>query len=191
MVIVTLLTSLPPIAQASSVLAGLAGAQSNSVGPGEVEVVLKINGRERRLKLEPRTTLLDTLRERLGLTGTKMGCDRGQCGACTVLIEGRRVKSCLTLAVREQNKAITTIEGIRRGDQLHPMQIAFLKNDGFQCGFCTPGQIMAAVGFLSEPYGKRDEDIREGMSGNLCRCGAYDNIVAAVKEARANLKMEA
>ncbi|MET0400765.1 MAG: 2Fe-2S iron-sulfur cluster-binding protein [Cystobacter sp.] len=149
-----------------------------------VSITLNVNGKEHALQLEPRVTLLDALRENLSLSGTKKGCDLGQCGACTVLVAGRRVNSCLTLAVMQQGKPITTIEGLAQGDTLHPMQQSFLSHDGFQCGYCTPGQIMSAVGFSQEPWGQGDGDIREGMCGNICRCGAYPNIVAAVRDAR-------
>jgi xanthine dehydrogenase YagT iron-sulfur-binding subunit len=149
-----------------------------------IDLALRINGAATRLALDPRTTLLDALREHLRLTGSKKGCDHGQCGACTVHIDGRRVLSCLTLAVAAQGKEITTIEGLARGDQLHPMQQAFLDHDGFQCGYCTPGQIMSAVALLAEPCGPADNDVRENMSGNLCRCGAYANIVAAIQDVR-------
>lgn len=178
--LVTLIVCLPPVAKAA--VLGASGLKSE--GGREVDVTLKVNGKDRVLRIEPRVTLLDALRERLDLTGTKKGCDRGQCGACTVIIDGRRVNSCLTLAMLQQGKAITTVEGLAQGEQLHPVQAAFLKHDGFQCGYCTPGQIMSAVGLLSEPCGKRDEDVRECMSGNLCRCAAYDNIISAVQEAR-------
>jgi xanthine dehydrogenase YagT iron-sulfur-binding subunit len=150
-----------------------------------VDVGLRINGTTRRLALDPRTTLLDALREQLRLTGTKKGCDHGQCGACTVHVNGRRVLACLTLAVAAQGQEITTIEGLAHGDVLHPMQQAFLDRDGFQCGYCTPGQIMSAVALLREPCGIGDEDVRECMSGNLCRCGAYPNIIAAIQDVRA------
>ena len=149
-----------------------------------VDVELRINGAAARLVLDPRTTLLDALREQLRLTGTKKGCDHGQCGACTVHVSGRRVLSCLTLAVAAQGKEITTIEGLAPGGELHPMQQAFLDHDGFQCGYCTPGQIMSAVALLGEPCGPNDDDVRECMSGNLCRCGAYANIIAAVQDVR-------
>lgn len=147
-------------------------------------VALIVNGVERTLELEPRVTLLDALREHLHLTGTKKGCDLGQCGACTVLIDGRRVNSCLTLAVMHQGKAITTVEGLASGDALHPVQQAFLAHDGLQCGYCTPGQIMSAVGLLAEPWGYEEADVKEGMSGNICRCGAYSNITAAIQSVR-------
>jgi xanthine dehydrogenase YagT iron-sulfur-binding subunit len=132
--------------------------------------------------LEPRVTLLDALREHLHLTGTKKGCDHGQCGACTVLLDGKRVDSCLLLAVMAQGKEITTIEGLANGDELHPLQAAFIKHDAFQCGYCTPGQICSGVALIKEGRCETDDDIREGMSGNICRCGAYPNIVAAVRE---------
>ena len=153
-----------------------------------VEVALRINGAATRLALDPRTTLLDALREQLQLTGTKKGCDHGQCGACTVHVDGRRVLACLTLAVAAQGKEITTIEGLARNGALHPMQQAFLDHDGFQCGYCTPGQIMSAVALLDEPCGPDDNDVRECMSGNLCRCGAYANIIAAIQDVRGNAR---
>lgn len=149
--------------------------------PTSVEVALTINGAEHRLQLDTRTTLLDTLREHLGLTGTKKGCDLGQCGACTVLIDGRRVNACLTLAVMQQDREIVTIEGLAEDGALHPMQAAFVEHDGFQCGYCTPGQIVSAVGLLGEGRAGSDAEVREFMSGNLCRCGAYANIVAAIR----------
>jgi xanthine dehydrogenase YagT iron-sulfur-binding subunit len=149
-----------------------------------VDVELRVNATSTRLALDPRTTLLDALREHLRLTGTKKGCDHGQCGACTVHVDGRRVLACLTLAVAAQRKEITTIEGLSRGERLHPMQQAFVDHDGFQCGYCTPGQIMSAVALLREPCGASDAEVRESMSGNLCRCGAYPNIVAAIQEVR-------
>jgi xanthine dehydrogenase YagT iron-sulfur-binding subunit len=149
-------------------------------------VTLRVNGKDITLSLEPRVTLLDALREYAGLTGSKKGCDHGQCGACTVHIEGRRVLSCLTFAVMEQGKSITTIEGLATGETLHPMQRAFIEHDGFQCGYCTSGQIMSAVSVLGEPWGSGDDDVREAMSGNICRCGAYPGIVAAVQGVRRN-----
>jgi len=136
------------------------------------------------MQIEPRVTLLDALREQIGLTGTKKGCDQGQCGACTVLVNGRRINSCLSLAIANVGKSITTVEGLAKGDELHPMQAAFLAHDGFQCGYCTPGQIVSAVGLLSEECGATDTEVRECMSGNICRCGAYPNIVAAIQEVR-------
>ena len=151
-----------------------------------VPIVLRINGADHRLTLDPRTTLLDTLREHLGLTGSKKGCDQGQCGACTVHVDGRRTLACLTLAVAAQGKAVTTIEGLAGGDgALHPMQQAFIDCDAFQCGYCTPGQIMSAVALVAEGHAHDAASIREGMSGNLCRCAAYPNIVAAVEQAAA------
>ena len=151
------------------------------VPPGAVDVTLKVNGETRTLKLEPRTTLLDALREHAGLTGTKKGCDHGACGACTVHIDGRRVASCLTLAIGSQGREITTIEGLADGEKLHPVQAAFIECDGFQCGFCTPGQIMSAVACIKEGHARSESEIREWMSGNLCRCGAYPNIVDAIQ----------
>ncbi len=152
--------------------------------PGAVPVTLKVNGKVHKLKLEPRVTLLDALRENLAMPGTKKGCDHGQCGACTLHVNGRRVNSCLTFAVMHQNDEITTIEGLAQGEQLHPVQQAFVEHDGFQCGYCTPGQIMSAVAVYKEPWGTDDASVREAMAGNLCRCGAYNNIVAAVQAAR-------
>ena len=173
-----------------------AAAQNSS----ETKISLRINGETKELTIEPRVTLLDALRERLQLMGTKKGCDHGQCGACTVLVDGRRVNSCLQFAIMHQGSDITTVEGLAKGEELHPVQAAFIKHDGFQCGYCTPGQICSAVGLLREAAagsasaatadvtktGKlelTDEEIRERMSGNICRCGAYPNIVAAVREA--------
>jgi xanthine dehydrogenase YagT iron-sulfur-binding subunit len=155
--------------------------------PGDSEarpVRLVVNGVPHDLHLEPWVTLLDALREYIGLTGTKKGCDHGQCGACTVLVDGRRINSCLTLAVMHAGKKITTVEGLAEGDALHPVQAAFVRHDAFQCGYCTPGQLCSAVGLLHEGHAHTDDDIRELMSGNICRCGAYNNILAAVKEAR-------
>ena len=175
-----------------AMLEGLAGktaqpmpqpqASVSTIDPSSVvDVKLRINGQEHALKIEPRVTLLDVLRERLDLTGTKKGCDHGQCGACTVLINGRRMNSCLTFAIMHTSAEITTIEGLAKGD-LHPMQAAFIAHDAFQCGYCTPGQICSAVGLVNEGQAKSDADIRELMSGNICRCGAYPNIVDAVRE---------
>lgn len=143
---------------------------------------LRVNGAEHALRLDPRSTLLDVLRETLGLTGAKKGCDHGQCGACTVLVDGERIYACLSLAVACEGRDITTIEGLARNGALHPLQAAFIRHDAFQCGFCTPGQIMSAVGLLEERCPPDDDAIREGMSGNLCRCGAYPNILAAIRD---------
>lgn len=145
-------------------------------------ISLEINGNVHRLSVEPRSTLLDVLREQLHLTGSKKGCDFGQCGACTVHADGKRILSCLSLAIMQQGKKITTIEGLQKGEQLHPMQEAFIRHDGFQCGYCTPGQIMSAVACINEGHATNDDDIREYMSGNICRCGAYPNIVDAIRE---------
>ncbi|MBC7748360.1 MAG: (2Fe-2S)-binding protein [Methylotenera sp.] len=145
---------------------------------------MQVNGVQQTLSVEPRVTLLDLLREQLKLTGTKKGCDHGQCGACTVHINGQRVLSCLSLAVMQNGKKITTIEGLAKGDELHPMQAAFIKHDGFQCGYCTPGQIMSAVACVREGHADNEVEIREYMSGNICRCGAYPNIVKAITEAK-------
>ena len=152
-------------------------------------ISMTVNGAKREIEIDdPRVTLLDLLRERLDLTGTKKGCDRGQCGACTVLINGRRVNSCLALALSQDGAEIITIEGLAKGDALHPVQAAFIAHDGFQCGYCTPGQIMSAVGLINEGHAGDDpERIREGMSGNLCRCAAYAGIVEAVQEAQKTL----
>lgn len=145
---------------------------------------LEVNGILHSVSIEPRVTLLDLLREQLNLTGTKKGCDHGQCGACTVHVNGRRVNSCLTLAIMQDGKKITTIEGLANGDQLHPMQEAFIKYDGFQCGYCTPGQIMSSIACIKEGHANSEEEIREYMSGNICRCGAYSNIVQAINEVK-------
>ncbi|MGH7937589.1 MAG: 2Fe-2S iron-sulfur cluster-binding protein [Bryobacteraceae bacterium] len=156
-------------------------------GSKMVDISLKINGATHKLQLDPRTSLLDLLRENLQLTGSKKGCDHGQCGACTVLVNGRRINSCLSLAVVHEGDDITTIEGLAKDHQLHPMQAAFVDHDGFQCGYCTPGQICSAVACVTEGHAKDDAEIREWMSGNLCRCGAYPNIVDAIKQARAQM----
>ncbi len=150
----------------------------------KVPLKLEINGIQKSLMVEPRVTLLDLLREQLNLTGTKKGCDYGQCGACTVHVNGNRVLSCLTLAVMQDGQKVTTIEGLANGDKLHPMQEAFLKHDGFQCGYCTPGQIMSAVACIREGHASSEDEIREYMSGNICRCGAYPNIVNAIVEVK-------
>ena len=176
-----------------------AAAQPQAV-TATMPVSLTINGAERRFDIDPRTSLLDLLREHAGLTGSKKGCDHGQCGACTVLLDGRRINACLSLAVMHDGQQLTTIEGLANGDALHPMQAAFVKHDGFQCGYCTPGQIMSAVGMLDEAKDGRpssvsgdlvrpatldDTEVRERMSGNICRCSAYPNIVAAIREVAA------
>jgi xanthine dehydrogenase YagT iron-sulfur-binding subunit len=145
---------------------------------------MKINGTTHQLNVDTRATLLDTLREQLAMAGTKKGCDHGQCGACTVHVNGRRINSCLTFAVMHDGHEVTTIEGLADGDKLNPMQAAFVEHDAFQCGYCTPGQIMSATALLQEPVGSSDDDLREAMSGNICRCGAYPNILAAIKSVR-------
>jgi xanthine dehydrogenase YagT iron-sulfur-binding subunit len=160
-----------------------AAAQPADAVAAPVNVVLRVNGKEHRLTLDPRTTLLDALREHLQLTGSKKGCGLGQCGACTVLIDGKRVKSCLSLAALVDGREITTIEGLAQGEQLHPLQAAFIERDAFQCGYCTSGQIMAGVACIAEGHARSAEEIRAWMSGNLCRCGAYDHIVAAIQDA--------
>ncbi|MEU0743269.1 (2Fe-2S)-binding protein [Streptomyces sp. NPDC006134] len=149
----------------------------------ETKVTLKVNGTPHTLTVEPRVTLVRALRDHLGLTGTKIGCDRGECGACTVLVEGRRVTSCMTLAVMQDGREITTVEGLAGADgELHPVQAAFAEHDAFQCGYCTPGQLLSAVACVAEGHTRDDDEIREWMSGNLCRCGAYPQIVAAVRD---------
>ena len=160
-----------------------ATAQSAGAATAPLNVVLRVNGTEHRLALDARTTLLDALREHLHLTGSKKGCGLGQCGACTVLMDGKRVKSCLSLAALVEGREITTIEGLAQGEQLHPLQAAFIERDAFQCGYCTSGQIMAGVACIAEGHAGSPQDIRDWMSGNLCRCGAYDHIVAAIQDA--------
>ena len=179
---------------AAPVLEGASGARAAAtpaaaVDPRKpVDIALNVNGRDHQLAFDVRTSLLDLLRERLGLTGAKKGCDHGQCGACTVLLDGRRVLACLTPAVAAQGREITTIEGLASNGALHPMQQAFIDHDAFQCGYCTPGQILSAIACVSEGHANSDADIREYMSGNLCRCAAYPNIVDAVKQARSAMK---
>lgn len=178
-------TALAALATASPLLAKAAENEEKINAYFEkVPLQLEINGQLQNLSVEPRVTLLDLLREQLGLTGTKKGCDHGQCGCCTVHVDGKRINSCLSLAVMNQGKKITTIEGLANGEQLHPMQEAFMKHDGFQCGYCTPGQIMSAIGCIREGHASSAEDIREYMSGNICRCGAYPNIVDAIMEVK-------
>jgi xanthine dehydrogenase YagT iron-sulfur-binding subunit len=157
---------------------------SRGTGPGAAPVALTVNRATRVLDLEPRVSLLDALREHLLLTGTKKGCDQGTCGACTVWVDGRRVLACLTLAIACEGREVTTIEGLAPGSELHPMQQAFIEHDAFQCGYCTPGQIMSAVKLLEEDNASTDEEIAEFMSGNLCRCAAYPNIRAAIRHVR-------
>jgi xanthine dehydrogenase YagT iron-sulfur-binding subunit len=161
-------------------------AQRNSDAiplPDRISVALVVNGVDKVLRVAPWTTLLDALRDHLDLTGTKKGCDHGQCGACTVLVDGRRVNSCLTLAVMKDGATVTTVEGLATNDALHPLQQAFIDHDAFQCGYCTPGQICSAAGLIAEGRAKSADEIRELMSGNICRCGAYPNIVAAIQQA--------
>ena len=185
---------------AASVVAGYIPALANSAAgegdaapvdavpniEGAVPITLRINGKEHSLRIDPRTTLLDCIRETVALTGTKKGCDHGQCGACTVHVNGRRVLSCLNLALMHDGEEITTVEGLLTPDALHPMQAAFLAYDAYQCGYCTSGQIMSAVALLKEPCGPDDASVKELMSGNICRCGAYANIVAAIQQVRKN-----
>ncbi len=176
-------TLFPAVARADQVQPMQArGASGSTTEAGANDITLQISGAPLKMTVDPRTSLLDALREQAGLTGTKKGCDRGACGACTVHIDGRRVVSCLTLAMRCQNHAIITIEGLAANGELHPMQTAFVHHDGFQCGYCTPGQIMSAVALMQEGHTGSDAEIREWMSGNICRCGAYPNIVAAIRD---------
>jgi xanthine dehydrogenase YagT iron-sulfur-binding subunit len=170
-------------------VAGESGPAPTSAGPsieGAVPITLRINGKEHALRIDPRTTLLDCIRETVTLTGTKKGCDHGQCGACTVHVNGKRVLSCLNLALMHDGEEITTVEGLGTPDAMHPMQASFLKCDAYQCGYCTSGQIMSAVALLKEPCGPDDASVKELMSGNICRCGAYANIVEAIQQVRKN-----
>ena len=161
-----------------------AGTAENSAAELAVPITLRINGEEHSLRIDPRTTLLDCIRETVQSTGTKKGCDHGQCGACTIHVDGRRVLSCLSLALAHDGKEITTVEGLGTPEAMHPMQAAFLACDAYQCGYCTSGQIMSAVALLNEPCGSDDAAVKELMSGNICRCGAYANIVAAIQQVR-------
>lgn len=179
------LAASPLLARAETLTSPLAPERPEQA---PVRVTLTVNGRPLTLTIEPRVTMLDALREQAGLTGSKKGCDHGQCGACTVHVNGRRQLSCLTFAVTHEGSEITTIEGLASGDTLHPMQTAFIAHDGFQCGYCTSGQIMSATALLKEPCGPSDADVRECMSGNLCRCGAYPGIVAAIQDVRATAR---
>ena len=174
--------AVPLFARASGAEPATPRVGANPRAPAEV--TLKINGQDQRLALDVRTSLLDALRDHVGLTGAKKGCDHGQCGACTILLDGRRVLSCLTLAVAVQNREVTTIEGLATNGELHPMQQAFIDHDAFQCGYCTPGQILSAVACVKEGHADNDVDIREYMSGNICRCAAYPNIRAAIRDVR-------
>jgi xanthine dehydrogenase YagT iron-sulfur-binding subunit len=185
---VPLAGGMPAQAQTPPTLPPQAAAAAGAGPQAGLALLLRVNGAEHRLHLDPRTALLDALREHVGLVGSKKGCDHGQCGACTVLIDGERVLSCLTLAAQAQGRAITTIEGLSAADALHPMQQAFIDNDAFQCGYCTPGQIMSAVACVNEGRARNDAEIREYMSGNLCRCAAYPNIVAAVRQAAPQMR---
>jgi xanthine dehydrogenase YagT iron-sulfur-binding subunit len=183
---------------AAAVVAGCASPPAGAVAPdgslaesadgpeGAVPITLRINGKDHAIRIDPRTTLLDCVRETVALTGTKKGCDHGQCGACTVHVNGKRVNSCLSLALMHDGAEITTVEGLGSPDAMHPMQAAFVACDGYQCGYCTSGQIMSAVALLKEPCGPGDAAVKELMSGNICRCGAYANIVAAIQQVRKN-----
>ena len=180
-------SALAAIAIATPVLVKAAENELDEKAAGYFEKVplqIEVNGVKHQLSVEARVTLLDLLREQLHLTGSKKGCDYGQCGACTVHVDGKRVLSCLSLAVMQHGKKITTIEGLAKGEELHPMQEAFIKHDGFQCGYCTPGQIMSAVACVREGHANNDDEIRQYMSGNICRCGAYPNIVDAIREVK-------
>jgi xanthine dehydrogenase YagT iron-sulfur-binding subunit len=182
------LAAAPLAAKAEPMAGRLASPMPENPEVVAANVTLRVNGRSVPMTIEPRVTLLDALREYAGLTGTKKGCDHGQCGACTVHVNGRRQLSCLTFAVMHQGDEITTVEGLAQGDTLHPMQTAFITHDGFQCGYCTSGQLMSATALLKEPCGTSDADVKECMSGNLCRCGAYPGIVAAIQDVRANAR---
>ncbi len=176
----------PPALSAAQTVANAVPESAPAAAPatGTVSLTLKVNGKDRQLNIEPRVALLDALREDLDLPGTKKGCDHGQCGACTVHINGRRVLSCMSFAIMHQGDEITTIEGLGQPGNLHPMQASFVEHDAYQCGYCTSGQIMSAVALLKEPVGPSDQDVKNNMYGNICRCGAYPNIVAAVQAVR-------
>ena len=176
----------PLLAATPAEPAAPAASDGKEAAAANVAVTLNVNGQDHRLQLDPRTTLLDCLRENLNLPGTKKGCDHGQCGACTVHVNGRRVNSCLSFAIMHAGDHITTIEGLGSPDKLHPMQAAFVEHDAYQCGYCTSGQIMSAVAAVKEPLGPSDDDVRHAMYGNICRCGAYPNIVAAVQHVRSH-----
>jgi xanthine dehydrogenase YagT iron-sulfur-binding subunit len=178
--------AVPAFARTAGADTAAAANTGNARTPADF--TLAVNGRHYQVAVDSRTSLLDLLREHLALTGAKKGCDHGQCGACTVLLDGRRVVSCLTLAVAVQGRAVTTIEGLAKDGELHPMQQAFIDHDAFQCGYCTPGQVMSAIACVNEGHAETDADIREYMSGNLCRCAAYPNIVAAVRQAKPAMK---
>lgn len=178
-------TAAAPLAAAAATVDPPVHAAALSEAPaGTVPITLQVNGKSYSVQIDPRATLLDTLRENIHLTGTKKGCDHGQCGACTVHVNGRRVNSCLAFAAMQQGSEITTIEGLGTPEHMHPMQAAFVEHDGYQCGYCTSGQIMSAVAMLKEPWGPDEAHVKEAMSGNICRCGAYPNIVAAVQSVR-------
>jgi xanthine dehydrogenase YagT iron-sulfur-binding subunit len=177
-------TSAPLAVAAEPASAAPAAAAGHETHAAPVAVRLNVNGQEHSLQLDSRTTLLDCLRENLNLPGTKKGCDHGQCGACTVHVNGKRVNSCLSLAVMHEGDRITTIEGLGSPEKMHPLQAAFVEHDAYQCGYCTSGQIMSGVALLQEPWGTTDDDVKHAMSGNICRCGAYPNIVAAVQQVR-------
>jgi xanthine dehydrogenase YagT iron-sulfur-binding subunit len=171
-------------ALAATAMAHMPPGDSAAADDSQVTVKLTVNGQPQTLTVDPRTTLLDALREHLQLTGTKKGCDHGQCGACTVHVDGRRVNSCLSLLAMHEGEEVTTIEGLGQPGRLHPMQQAFVEHDGYQCGYCTSGQIMSATALLKESWGPHDADVQEAMAGNICRCGAYPNIVAAIQQVR-------
>jgi xanthine dehydrogenase YagT iron-sulfur-binding subunit len=177
-------TASPVLAASAATAPAADEAAEAAASAGTVPVTLKVNGKSRTLNLDPRTTLLDCLRENLDLPGTKKGCDHGQCGACTVHVNGHRVNSCLSFAVMHANDEITTIEGLGQPDHLHPMQAAFVEHDAYQCGYCTSGQIMSAAALENEPVGPSDDDVKQAMYGNICRCGAYPNIILAVQAGR-------